>query len=51
MEKFHLRYKKAKTRAEKSALITELCTTCKWHRKHAFRALSKYKRFTKPDKS
>ncbi len=48
MEKFHLRYKKAKTRAEKSALITELCITCKWHRKHAIRALSRYKRFTKP---
>ena len=48
MEKFHLRYKKAKTRAEKTALITELCTTCKWHRKHAIRVLSKYKRFTKP---
>lgn len=48
MEKFHLRYKKAKTRAEKSVLITELCTTCKWHRKHAIRALNKYKRFSKP---
>jgi len=52
MEKSHLRYKKAKTRAEKSALLTELCTTCKWHRKHAIRALNSYKRFTnqKPKK-
>lgn len=48
MEKFHLRYKKAKTRIEKSALITELCITCNWHRKHAIRILSNYKRFTKP---
>ena len=48
MEKFHLRYKKAKTRTEKSDLITELCITCNWHRKHAIRVLSSFKRFTKP---
>ncbi|MBU0683200.1 MAG: hypothetical protein KJ864_02780 [Candidatus Omnitrophica bacterium] len=48
MEKFHLRYKKAKTRTEKSNLITELCITCNWHRKHAIRTLNNYKRFTKP---
>jgi len=48
MDKFHLRYKKAKTRTEKSNLITELCITCNWHRKHAIRVLNNYKRFTKP---
>ncbi len=48
MEKFHLRYKKAKTRTEKSGLITELCITCGKHRKHAIRVLSNFKRFTKP---
>jgi 5S rRNA maturation endonuclease (ribonuclease M5) len=48
MEKFHLRYKNARTRAQKSDLITELCITCKWHRKHAIRKLSNFKRFTKP---
>lgn len=48
MEKFHLRYKKAKTRTEKSDLITELCITCDWHRKHAIRVLSNFKRFTNP---
>jgi 5S rRNA maturation endonuclease (ribonuclease M5) len=48
MEKFHLRYKNAKTKAQKSDLITELCITCKWHRKHAIRKLSNFKRFTKP---
>ena len=48
METIYLRYKRTKTRAEKSALITELCVTCNWHRKHAIRALKKFKRFTKP---
>ena len=48
METIYLRYKRAKKRAEKSALITELCVTCKWHRKHAIRALKSFKRFTKP---
>lgn len=48
METIYLRYKKATKRTEKSALITELCLTCSWHRKHAIRALKKFKRFTKP---
>ena len=48
METIYLRYKKVKKRAEKSALITELCITCDWHRKHAIRALKNFKRFTKP---
>lgn len=48
MEKIYLRYKRAKGRAEKSLLITELCLTCNWHRKHAIRALKNFKRFTKP---
>lgn len=48
METIYLRYKKAKTRAEKTALLTELCITCKWHRKHAIRSLKNFKRFTKP---
>ena len=48
METIWLRYKRATKRAEKSALITELCVTCGWHRKHAIRALKNFKRFTKP---
>ena len=48
METIYLRYKRAIKRTEKSALITELCITCKWHRKHAIRALKNFKRFTKP---
>ena len=48
METIYLRYKRASKRAEKSALITELCITCNWHRKHAIRALKKFKRFTRP---
>lgn len=48
METIWLRYKRAVKRAEKSALITELCVTCDWHRKHAIRALKNFKRFTKP---
>ncbi len=47
METIYLRYKKASKRAEKSALITELCLTCGWHRKHAIRAIKNFKRFTK----
>lgn len=47
METIWLRYKRAIKRAEKSALITELCLTCHWHRKHAIRALKNFKRFTK----
>ena len=49
METIWLRYKRATKRAEKSALITELCVTCDWHRKHAIRALKKFRRFTKPE--
>lgn len=48
MESIWLRYKKTIKRVEKSALITELCITCNWHRKHAIRALKKFKCFTKP---
>src|SRR3989338_7310657 len=48
METIYLRYKIATKRQEKSALITELCITCDWHRKHAIRALRNFKRFTKP---
>jgi len=48
METIYLRYKKATKRAEKSALLTELCLTCNWHRKHAIRALKNFRRFTKP---
>ena len=49
METIYLRYKRATKRIEKSALITELCITCGWHRKHAIRALKNFKRFTKPN--
>ncbi len=49
METIYLRYKRTKTRAEKSALITELSITCDWHRKHAIRTLNNFKRFTKPN--
>jgi hypothetical protein len=47
METIYLRYKRASSRPEKSALITELCLTCGWHRKHAIRALKNFKRFIK----
>lgn len=48
METIYLQYKKASRRAEKSALITELCLTCGWRRKPAIRAIKNFKRFTKP---
>ena len=46
-EAVHLRYKNA-TRHEKTAILDEFCATCGCHRKHAIRALKRFKRFTKP---
>ena len=42
------RYKQAKLKEQKSAILTELCKVCGYHRKHAIRLLAKFKRFTKP---
>jgi len=38
------RYMVAASRAQKSAILNEICATCHCHRKHAIRALSKRKR-------
>ena len=43
----YLRYKNA-SRHEKTLILNEFCATCRCHRKHAIRALRKFKRFTKP---
>ena len=42
------RYKKAKSKEQKSKIISELCKICGYHRKHAIRLLSKFRRFVKP---
>jgi hypothetical protein len=43
----HSRYKRA-NRIEKTIILNELCNNCGYHRKHAIRALSTFKRYTKP---
>ncbi len=47
VESIYLRYKKA-SRKEKTLILNEFCATCGYHRKHAIRVLTKFKRFTKP---
>ncbi|MBF0490801.1 MAG: integrase, partial [Candidatus Omnitrophica bacterium] len=48
LEAIFPRYKAAKSKEQKTKIINELCETCKYHRKHAIRLLSKFKRFNKP---
>lgn len=48
LEEIFLRHKKARSKEQKTRIIDELCTTFKYHRKHAIRLLTKFKRFTKP---
>ncbi len=43
----HSRYKRA-NRIEKTIILNELCNNCGYHRKHAIRALSTFKHYTKP---
>lgn len=47
LESIYLRYKRA-TRKEKSMILNEFYLNCGYHRKHAIRLLSNFKRFTKP---
>ena len=48
LEEIFPRYKKARTKEQKTKIIDELCEICKYHRKHAIRLLCKFKRFIKP---
>ena len=48
LEEIFPRYKAAKSKEQKTKIIDELCEICKYHRKHAIRLLSKFKRFNKP---
>jgi hypothetical protein len=48
LEALFPRYKQAKSKEQKSKLLTEFCTFCGYHRKHAIRLLAKFKRFTTP---
>jgi hypothetical protein len=47
LETIYLRYKEASMR-EKTLILNEFCLNCGYHRKHAIRLLSHFKRFTKP---
>ncbi|MDH4163348.1 MAG: integrase [Nitrospirota bacterium] len=44
-----VRYRRA-ARKVKTAILSEFCTTCNYHRKHALRLLSTAQRFQKPKK-
>jgi hypothetical protein len=48
LEALFPRYKQAKSKEQKSEILTEFCKVCGYHRKHAIRLLAKFKRFTKP---
>lgn len=48
LEALFPRYKQAKSKEQKSKILTEFCKVCGYHRKHAIRLLAKFKRFTKP---
>ena len=43
VEAIYLRYKHA-LKQEKTAILDEFCTVCKYHRKHAIRVLRDFKR-------
>ena len=47
LETIFLRFKKASKKG-KGIILDEFCLNCGYHRKHAIRLLSKFKRFTKP---
>jgi hypothetical protein len=47
LDSIYTRYRKA-SREEKSLILDEFCATCNYHRKHAIRLLTTFKRFTKP---
>lgn len=42
------RYKKAESKEQRTKILNEFCEVCGYHRKHAIRLLSKFKRFIKP---
>lgn len=48
LEAIYPRYKNAPTKELKTKILNEFCTVCKYHRKHAIRLLTKFKRFIKP---
>lgn len=46
LEAIYLRYKKA-SQKEKTTILDKFCLNCGYHRKHAIRLLTHFKRFTK----
>jgi hypothetical protein len=46
LEAIYLRYKRA-SRRQKGIILDEFCASCGYHRKHAIRALKKFRRFIK----
>ncbi len=47
LETIYLRYKRASVK-EKTMILNEFCLNCGYHRKHAIRLLSHFRRFAKP---
>jgi hypothetical protein len=47
LEAIFPRYKNAKSKEQRTELLTEFCEVCGYHRKHAIRLLSKFRRFIK----
>lgn len=45
LDGMRLRYRKARSRREKSQLVDEICATCHFHRKHALRTLASKAKF------
>lgn len=48
LEALFPRYKKAKSKEQKTRILNEFCEICGYHRKHAIRLLGKFRRFIKP---
>lgn len=48
LEALYPRYREARTKEQKTLIISELCKVCGYHRKHAIRLLRKFRRFQKP---
>lgn len=48
LEALFPRYKKTKSKEQKTEILNEFCKICGYHRKHAIRLLGKFRRFIKP---
>jgi len=48
LEALFPRYKKTRSKEQKTEILNEFCKVCGYHRKHAIRLLGKFRRFIKP---